>query len=192
MRQLLLPFALFLMVLQARAQSTTFNQEKGVLFNVQGGGLFGNLWDSEPQPRLSPVIGYKTGKFVFFSGYEMHYYPPTAGEYGELNEESYIHTAKVGFHIYPHKNLRQVKVFYQALYTYHWETFTLGKEQITEPQGYSICIGGGIDYFILRNFSVGYDMYIGAGQLWHYNQGSFSLNKLNYNFSFKYFLWKKQ
>ena len=53
--------------LKGNSQENSFNDEKGLLFNLQLMGFVDN-------PRVSPIIGYKTGKIISFTGYELTKY----------------------------------------------------------------------------------------------------------------------
>jgi hypothetical protein len=127
---------------EINCQDNSFNDHNGFLFSTQFMGLI-------DAPRVSPIIGYKIGRIVYFSGYENIKY----SDWGSNRQG-----IKAGVYIYPYKNLRKVKVFYQSLISYKWH-----------PNDYTkMCflhLGSGFDFFIKDNISVGYDLNIGFGEM---------------------------
>lgn len=151
-----------------KCQENSYSSTNGFLFSAQFMGLI----DS---PRISPIIGYKSGRIVYFTGYENIKYS---------NWDSNRQGLKAGVYIYPYKNLRKVKVFYQSLLSYKWHPNEYTKM-------YFLHAGSGVDYFLKDNFSIGYDFNIGFGEMKDhiYSDFEFALD-WNSTISLKLFLFK--
>ncbi len=164
---ILIGLLILINVMRGNSQENSFNDEKGFLINVQFIGLIDH-------PRISSMIGYKTGKIVYLAGYEM------------INYNSWTpHGFLGGFQLYPHRNLKKMKVLYQALITYKWN---LDGEY---PRMYLLYLGGGLDYFLKKNFSIGCNLSFGVGNKKEKVYFDYSsVIDINSNLTIKYFLFR--
>jgi len=150
-------------------QDNSFNSQNGFLFSAQFMGLI-------DAARISPIIGYKSGKIVYFIGYENIKYS---------DWDSNRQGLKAGVYFYPYKNLRKVKVFYQSLVSYKWH----------RPNNYTkmyfLHAGSGFDYFFKDNISIGYDLNIGFGKMKddQYSNFEFAID-WNSTISLKFYIFK--
>ncbi len=140
MRKIIILGAFLTTFLKGFSQESTFNTDNGFLFSSQFMGII-------DAPRFSTVVGYKVKKVILIAGYERI-------KYSGYNSNR--HGLKMGFHIYPYKNQRKLKIFYQSYVSYKWHANN-------EARMSFVHFGGGIDYFINKNISVGYDINIGYG-----------------------------
>lgn len=168
MRKLLL-IGLLISINQLKGISqelVAFNDKNGFLFSVQFMGLI-------DQPRISSVIGYKTGKIVYLAGYEVsnyNFWTP--------------HGFMGGIQLYPHRNQKKLKIFYHALISYKWNL------DDDYPRMYLLHVGGGLDYFFKKNFSIGCNFGFGIGKMKEKEYLDYSsVIDINPNLTIKYFLF---
>ncbi|MBR8537653.1 hypothetical protein KDU71_18935 [Carboxylicivirga sediminis] len=134
------------------AQEETFNSNNGLIIDIKGSILF------ESDFTIAPLLGYKFGRFIVFTSYEkanddLEMDMSTPDDNIQYKRE----VLKIGVQIYPHKNQKKVKLFYQAHYSYKWS------DEIRASEYSMINVGTGIQYSITHALSAGTNVFIGFG-----------------------------
>ncbi|MFB6320032.1 hypothetical protein [Saccharicrinis sp. FJH54] len=166
---------IFIFPVKAYCQDVSFNEQKGYVFSGQAMRL-------KNEVQLASIAGYKTGKVIFFAGFEYDEY-----KFSSSNGLS------SGIYLYPHQNKRKLKVFYQSFLSYRWVTDHYTPVSYVASHHYHVNIGTGLEYYIKPNFAIGINTSFGVGpwqDLWGFREDmSF---KLGYKLSLKYFLFNKK
>ncbi|MCU4177425.1 DUF481 domain-containing protein [Carboxylicivirga sp. N1Y90] len=137
MKNFITLFVFTLLVINSKAQES-FNNTNKIGLEMQ---LMANT--SITRDYISPSINYKIGKHVIFLGYMK--------SINNNDPDLTYEGIKGGYQIYPHKNLKSVKVFYQAYLQYE------RNEYLGIQKRMLLYFGSGIDYWfndhIVLNYS---------------------------------------
>lgn len=168
--------------LVTQGQEVSFNESKGLMINAQ------LAFEVSSNTALAPMIGYKHKRLIYFLGYErknaeLEFDIGTPDDNISITENS----IKVGGQIFPFRNEKRTRVFFQMHVNYEWDSEKIDKK------AYFINFGSGIEYALSDKFACGMDTFWGVG-----NEKEYLIDyegivyDIGLNISFKYYLFPRR
>ena len=153
MKNLCITLLLLMSQLMLFAQDNSFNQQKGFIIGANAYSFHSKSFE------LSPMIGYKFNKLVVFT----HYGKRSTFQENDIATSAddldyYRNVLAIGCQIYPYKNLKKTRMFYQIHFSYKW-----ADDKYYDSKFYMCNFGAGVETTIFKKLTTSCNAFLGIG-----------------------------